>query len=696
MMAETQSQATSEEAEKLLTIYQILAADNLTSVLDDEELDEIGQQVVTDFDLDKASRSDWEARTEESMKLALQVAENKTFPWPNASNIKFPLITIAALQYHARAYPTLIPSSNVVKCKINAVDLDGQLAVRAKRIESHMSYQLLEEDEDWEDQMDRVLITQPIIGCAFKKTYYDSLKGHNVSENILAKDLVVPYFTKSFDTASRISHVIYLKPNDVYERVAAGIYRECELSDNSYHTSDKLQQAQDKAQGMSPAGEDSDKHMEFIEQHRFLDLDGDGYKEPYIVVVHRESRKVVRIVARFFLDSVEFGTADKILRIKAEQYFTKFPFIPSPDGGFYDLGFGVLLGPLNNSINTLINQLVDAGTMSNTAGGFLSRGIKIKGGTHSFQPNEWKPVESTGDDLRKGIMPLPVREPNQVLFTLLSLLINYGERIGGSVDILVGQNPGQNTPAETSRTMAEQGMKIFSGIFKRTYRGLRDEFRKQYRLNQLYLTEKTTFGDSLVYPDDYRGEIGNITPAADPNMVSDSQRVMQAQALMMAAKEAPGLHNPYEVHKRYYEALRIQDVEAIMPDPKGENALPPPAPHYKVQEAQVKVQGKMQEVQAKIGVEKEKLQLKIAELMQEADLARAEIAKMEAETLYLLEEADGVGTKHQIALLQTELGNRKLNQEHIHKAADIMTKQADLTLKQQQLASKAKPAPTES
>ena len=140
------------------------------------------------------------------------------------------------------------------------------------------------------------------------------------------------------------------------------------------------------------------------------------------------------------------------LSIKPETYFTKFPFIPSPDGGFYDLGFGTLLGPLNRSIDTMINQLIDAGTMANTAGGFLSRGIKIRGGNYNFAPLEWKHVDSTGDDLRKGIMPLPVREPSQVLYTLLNLLINYGERIGGSVDILVGQNPGQNTPAETSRS----------------------------------------------------------------------------------------------------------------------------------------------------------------------------------------------------------------------------------------------------
>ena len=184
----------------------------------------------------------------------------------------------------------------------------------------------------------------------------------------------------------------------------------------------------------------------------------------------------------------EKNDTSKVQSITPEQYFTKYPFIPSPDGGFYDLGFGILLGPLNESINTIINQLVDAGTMANTAGGFFSRSVKLRGGNTAFNPLEWKHVDSTGDDLRKGIVPLPVREPSQVLFTLMQLLINYGERIGGAVDILTGQNPGQNTPAETTRTMAEQGMKIFNGIYKRTYRSLKLEFRKIYRLNQINVT----------------------------------------------------------------------------------------------------------------------------------------------------------------------------------------------------------------
>ncbi len=385
-----------------LTIADVLVSDNIAEELSQEEVSALGREVIRTYEMDRTSRQEWEKRTEESLKLALQVVENKSFPWTNASNIKFPLITIAALQYHARAYPALLPGNDVVKCRVIGTDKTGEATARASRIQTHMSYQVLEQDEAWEDQMDKVLITQPIIGCAFKKTYYDPHHKHNISENILAKDLVVDYWTKSLDTASRISHVLYLTNNDVYERKTRGLFRDVDLNEPGVTQQTGLQQAQNKEQGLNPPQNDDSKPMEFIEQHCSLDLDGDGYEEPYIAVVHKESKTLVRLVARFFPSNIEWGKDKEVVTIKAENYFTKYPFIPSPDGGFYDLGFGALLGPLNESINTLINQLVDAGTMSNTAGGFLSRGIKMRGGALSFAPNEWKPVDSTGDDLRKG------------------------------------------------------------------------------------------------------------------------------------------------------------------------------------------------------------------------------------------------------------------------------------------------------
>ena len=651
--------------ETTFTLPEIMVSDNLAKDMSEDDVNKLGTEVVRTFDMDKLSRVEWEERTEDAMKLALQVMEDKSFPWANASNIKFPLITIAALQYHARAYPALIPGTSLVKSRLFGDDPQGKEVQRARRIETHMSYQLLEEDEKWEDEMDRVLITQPIIGCAFKKSYFDPVKGHNISENILAKDFVVSYYTKSIEDAPRVTHVMEMSNNDIREKVASGLFLDVELFEQNNGPVDTLQVAQDEAQGVHPNQQDKSKPNTILEQHLWIDLDGDGYEEPYIATVQRSTGKVLRLVARFFPSGVKKDEDGVVLSITPERYFTKFPFIPSPDGGFYDLGFGALLGPLNESINTLINQLVDAGTMSNTAGGFLSRGVKIRGGNMSFSPNEWKPVDSTGDDLRKGIMPLPVREPSQVLFTLLSLLINYGERIGGSVDILVGENPGQNTPAETSRTMAEQGMKIFSGIFKRTYRSLKSEFRKLYRLNQLYMIEDFTLGTLVIPVSDYNEDSKAIVPAADPNMVSDSQKLQQAQMLLGMSQSGPGF-DIYQVQKRMLQALKVEDIEQVLPDPKGPNAIQQ-APHYKVQEAQVKAEVKGKEIESK-------MQIAMVELQQAADLNAAKIVEMEAKALKAQVEAAGIDAGHQIAKMQLELQARKQQQEGIMKSLEMMQK----------------------
>jgi len=656
---------------KLKNTYNLddlVSMPNIAEILEKDDLTTISYNIHKNFETDINSRSAWEKRTEDSMKLALQVAEAKSFPWPGASNVKFPLITIAALQYHARSYPVLINGETPVHCRTYGEDPTGEKYARAERVGNHMSYQILEEDENWESEMDRVLISQPIVGCAFKKTFFDPIKKHNVSENILAKDFVVNYWTKNLEDAPRITHVQYFSSNDIYERVARGLFIEFDESRPSAVPQTGLKLAQNKAQGLNaPESIDDSTPYEILEQHCYIDFDGDGYAEPYIVWMRRDNKNILRIVARYFKNSIEKDNKGNVLRIKSENYFTKFPFIPSPDGGFYDLGFGVLLGPLNQSIDTLLNQLIDAGTMANTAGGFLSRGIKLRGGNYNFAPLEWKHVDSTGDDLRKGIMPLPVREPSQVLFTLLNLLINYGERIGGSVDILSGQNPGQNTAAETTRTMAEQGMKIFSGIFKRTYRSLRDEFRKMYRLNQLYLQGIEDYnsqgGKNFIDADDYLGPVSDVRPSADPNIVSDTQRVQQATALLQLAGTTPGM-NMYEVQKMYLKAMKVPNIEAVLPDPQGPKAIKP-GPSEKVQIEQMRMQTKQMDMQ---------IQTKLAmmKMMKDVELQQAKIHKLEAEAILAVEQAGGVQTGHEIAMIDAQIGAARAKQDGIQSALKTM------------------------
>ena len=582
---------------------------NLAQKIDQQKLDKIGQLVCEEYRQDLASRSDWEKRYEQSLKLASQTVEAKTFPWKGAANIKFPLLTTACVQFSARAYPALIPGKNIVNCRVTGFDEDGRKMRRADRISRHMSYQILEEMEEWEEDMDRMLIMLPITGTEFKKTYFDPSLGRNVSTHVLAKDLVVNYWAKSLETASRKTHHLWYTPNEFKERVNREVFLDVKIG-YAQTDSGNLRTVSDTIQGLNPPSDDEDAPHLFLEQHRWYDLDEDGYKEPYIVTVHKDTEKVVRIATRFDEEGVT-RQKGKILSIKPVEYFTKYSFIPSLDGGFYDFGWGLLLGPINEAANSTINQLLDSGTLSNMQSGFLARGIRVRGGNTSFQLGEWKTVDSTGDDLRKGIVPLPSREPSQTLFQLLGMMVESGEKLSNLTDILMGQNPGQNQPATTTMAVIEQGLKVFTAVYKRLYRSLKKEYQKIYRLNRIFLDEKEYF--NVIDPNknqmgeilrsDYKGDPTDVQPSADPNIVSEAQKIARAEALVASLQNGSPI-NPIEVWKRYYEAIGVQDYESLIP-----KELPPPPPDPKIVQLQMEDARAKAELQMKAELEQGKLQL---------------------------------------------------------------------------------------
>jgi len=656
-----------------LTMSTILKSPNLAKELSEETCTKIGNMVYDEWSIDKQSRSGWETKMKNALDLALQVAETKTFPWSNASNIKFPIITVAALQFHARAYPSLISGIDVVKCRTISDDPEDE--VKSLRIAKYMSYQILEEDEAWEDHMDKVLITLPIIGSAFKKSYFDPAIEHNVSENILAKDIYIPYFASSLEKAARITQIVYLSHNEMRERIIRGVYKEYEqFPDPQIMETNILEEQKQNTQQIIRPDNDPDAPYELLEQHRYLDLDGDGYREPYIVIIRKDTKQVMRIVARFYESDIKQTAKGKIYYITPTNYFTKYSFIPSPDGGIYDLGFGILLGPLNESINTLINQLVDAGTLSNTAGGFLGRGAKIRSGDNSFRPFEWKRVDSTGDDLKKSVFPLPVREPSAVLFNLLGLLIDYGERVAMATDPQVGVNPGQNTPAETSRNMISEGQRVFNGIFKRTYRAFKEELQKLYLLNKIFLTDSSTYetlsGEkNIITREDFVGTEKVIRPAADPIMVSDGNKLIQAELLKKSSMVTPG-YNKYEVEKIFLKAIHVQEIDKVYPDPKGPNALPQtPDVKLLIEERKAKVKEMDITINAKLA---------IMQIMAEADLNKAKIRELEAKTISILEDIQDSDTGNKIALFNAQIGAAKAHQEGLLRAIELFQKQLEL------------------
>ena len=379
-----------KELEKTLSTETILSSENVAEDMDKKDLQWLGCYVYDGYETDEESRADWRDKQEDWMNLALQVREDKTFPWPNAANVKYPLLTTAAIQFASRAYPALIPGTEIVKGRVIGFDPTGEKLARAQRIGKHMSYQLLEKMPDWEEEMDKLCISLPILGTLFKKTYYDPNMARNVSELIYPKDLVVNYWTKDLETAPRITHLLEFSRNDIYERQTAGLYLDIDLDELEQESEASEQNGESKADGMTPPpSQDPTNPYCFLEQHLYFDLDGDGYEEPYIVTIDKKTKKVFRVIPRYDQESITWNTTgDKIQKIKPEEYFTKFGFVPNPDGSFYDIGFGVLLGPINETVNTLINLLTDAGTISNLQAGFLGKGVRIKGGNKNFEPGE--------------------------------------------------------------------------------------------------------------------------------------------------------------------------------------------------------------------------------------------------------------------------------------------------------------------
>lgn len=598
---------------------------NVAEVLSKDKLAKIGNDVVEGYLADLKSREPWEKDLERWTKLALQIVEEKTFPWKNAANVKYPLLSTACMQFNARAYPTLVPSDgSLVKCRIMGADETGEKAQRAWRVSKYMSWQILEDMDNWEEDMDKLLLVLPITGTAFKKIYFDSNTQKNVSKLVFPNDLVVNYWAKSLDTAERLTERFFLSKRKVEERKRNGLYlKDLDLGDPVF-VGDASKTV--TTQTHVPTQNDETTSYQFLEQYRYIDLDEDGYAEPYIVTVEENSRKVARIVPNFTDESIFVDDKNTVISIEATQYYVKFSFVPNPDGGFYDIGFGRLLGSINSSVDTAINQLLDAGTLFNLQSGFIGKGLKIKMGESSFAPGEWRAVNATGDDIKKQIFPLPTKEPSSVLMNLLTFLVQSGKELASVAEIFVGKMPGQNTPATTTMASIEQGMKVFTAVYKRVYRSLTKEFRMLYTLNKTYSNpeEYVDILDENINQSDFLGKENDIIPAADPQATAAQEKQMKAQFLMQIL--GLGTLNPVEVTARLLDAYEIPNKEqlTIQQPPQGgpEQAAMQQEMQMKQQESEQKMRLAETQAQHKIQVEEMKARISLVEAEQKMALEK--------------------------------------------------------------------------
>lgn len=546
-----------------LTLDEIRKSDNIAELLDSASLAIIANEIIMGYQIDEDSRADWKEKLNKVMEIYNQNMQEKTEPWEGASNVMYPLISEASIGYSSRTLPELIKNDRVVRSTITGEDPQGINFVRSKRTANYVNYQLLVESEEWQDGLDHSLQMLGVQGMVFKKTYWCPINDDVVSEICVPDCICVNYATKSLDKAARITHIIQMRQNDIIERQRSNLF--CSEIDLKKLVPESLSD-----------NRDNDYEIDLLEQHCWLDLDGDGYREPYIVTVHKESRTVLRIVNR--IDEIKKSSDGKVKKITATNFFTDYHFIKSGDGGYYSTGFGLLLYPLNNTINTLFNQLIDSGSLAVTQGGFIGRGLRIRNGNLSIKMGEWKVVDSaSGVDLQKSIVPLPVREPSDVLFKLLNLLMQIGQNLASTTDVTRGQQPAQNVAQGTINTLVDQSTKMFAAINKRYYRSLQKELKKIYILNSKYLKNskyQAVLQDSNA---DARADFDMSTltvyPVADPDMSSENKRFNRAivlQQLQTVNKRAADLYMMKEV-------MGLQDNQIAVlqppPDPKA-----PPSP----------------------------------------------------------------------------------------------------------------------
>lgn len=593
---------------------------NLADDMDEEDLNTLGEWCKRGYEADKNSRGEWEEEYEKSLRQAMQVAEPKNFPWPKASNVKFPILSIAAMQFSARAYPTLIPSDGqVVKHRVLGNDMEGKKARTAEQLSLFLSWQVMCYMDKWEEQMDKLLIMLPITGTVFKKIWWDLERNCPKTELVTAYDLVVNFWAKDLAKAERKTHLRYFSKRELQEKANAGIFLDCIDELGAPNPADmKTRDEVSKLAAPTATGEDTPYMIG--EMHTFYDVDEDDYPEPVIVTFHVGTGKVLRVAARYEADDIKVDEKGKLLRIEPCEHFIKYGMFPNPTGGFYDVGFGTVLGPLNEAVDTLINQLIDAGTLSNMQGGWMSKSLRTKQGDQTFKPGEWKQVNATMDDLRKGVLPHQYKEPSMVLFQLLGMLTNTSRELASVSELMTGKMPGQNTPAYTTRESAEQGMKVFTACYKRVFNAMAQEFRQLYYLDRLYMSpeEVVRILDAPDAESIFEADVDDVIPAADPQAMSAASKAQKAQQFQQLIQM--GAIN------RKAALRKIMEYEEIPLTPELLAPMEPPPPDPKVQMEQQKLQAEMQ-------MQQQEHQFKIQEMQMELQIAQQtfELEKQKAQ-----------------------------------------------------------------
>lgn len=534
--------------------------ENLAELMEDKDLQSLASDLIDDFDKDITDRKDWIQTYVDGLKLLGLKYEDRTEPWQGACGVFHPMLTESVVRFQSEAMMETFPAMGPVKTQIvGAISKLREEA--ANRVREDMNYQLTDVMTEYRSEHERLLWSLPITGSAFKKVYYDPAKGRQVAIFIPAEDIVVPYGASNIEDAERVTHVMRKTENEIIKLQDAGFYLDVELGEPSAELDDIEKQ---KAEEMGMSAIQDDRYR-ILEIHALLDLPGFEHKDkngektgialPYVVTIEKGTAAILSI-RRNWYEEDELHTK--------RQHFVHYQYIPG--FGFYGYGLIHLIGGYTKSATMLIRQLIDAGTLSNLPGGLKSRGLRVKGDDTPIAPGEFRDVDVPSGSIRDNILPLPYKEPSQVLYALFQQIVQEGRAFASSGDMKVSDMSSQ-APVGTTLAILERTLKVMTAVQARIHNAMKQEFKLLKVIIADYCEEDYDYepedASRRARKSDY--DLVDVIPVSDPNAATMAQKIVQYQAVLQLAQSAPQLYNLPLLHRQMIEVLGVRNANKLVP-----------------------------------------------------------------------------------------------------------------------------------
>ena len=555
-----------EEDSSIQPGVEISHKDNLVDYLEEDEIAQIATELLTLFEADVQSREDWLRTYTEGLDYLGFSMEDRTKPFKGASGVFHPVMSEAVVRFQSNAIMEIFPAAGPVLTRIMGDDTVEKVE-QGKRVKEELNYQLTDNMAEYRNETEQLLFRLPLAGSVFKKVYYDPLKKRPASCMVPAEDFVINYGATELENAERYTHIMKKSKNEVRKLQRAGFYAKVDLPDPAPMYSEGKEK-EDKVVGRTAMMEHDDRHT-LLEMHVYLNLPGvfadpDEVADPYTVTIDKSSQKVLSIYRNWDEQDPERNM---------EQYFVHYQYMPGL--GFYGFGLVHLLGSIAKASTSILRQLVDAGTLSNLPGGLKTRGMRSKGMDEPIQPGEWRDVDVPSGAIKDNLFPLPYKEPSAVLVALLQGIVEEGRRIGSIADVEIGSGA-QNAPVGTTLALMERSLKVMSAVHARLHASLRRELRLIAKCIFDYMPEQYDWDIEGRFNrrEDFDGRV-DVIPVSDPNAATQSQKIIQMQAVQQLASTAPELYNLKELHRAGLQAIGIKNDERILPVDKDPPRLDP-------------------------------------------------------------------------------------------------------------------------